>query len=130
MKQQSFRKNWLETFEKLKNRVVSEFGEDGFRLFKESIAKLGTFHYNRKKFLLLGDERKFYDWLRENGYNPFTVYRWFLLERIPDDVRFQLKNGHISQKIASHLHFKRRHESRSKVCIDIRIMGLNLVKSM
>lgn len=109
---------------------MSEFGEDGFRILKESIAKSGTYHYKKKKFMLLGDEKKFYNWLIENSYNPFTVYRWFLLEKIPDDVRFQLKNAHISQKIASRLHFKRRHESKSKVCLDIRIMGLNLVRSM
>ena len=130
MRLQSFRKSWLEAFERLKNRVVSEFGEDGFRLLKESIAKLGTYHYNKKKFMLLGDERRFYNWMIENSYNPFTVYRWFLLEKIPDDVRFQLKNGHISQKIASRIHFKRRQESKSKVCINIKVMGLNLVRSM
>ncbi len=130
MKQPIFRNSWLEAFEGLKKRVVSGFGEDGFRLLKESIAKLASYHYNRKSFMLLGEERKLYAFLVENGFNPFTVYRWFLLERIPDDVRFQLRNGHISQKLASRIHFRRRHESRSKVCVDIRIMGLNLVRSM
>lgn len=130
MKEQRIRKDWIERFEGLKSGIVCEFGEDGFRLLKENIAKLGTYHYNRRKFLLLGEEKKLYNWLIENGYNPFTVYRWFLLERIPDDVRFQLKNGQISQKTASRLHFKRRHESKSNVCVDIKIMGLNLVRSM
>ena len=130
MKERRIRKDWLETFEWLKSGVVSEFGEEGFRLLRENIAKLGTYHYNKNKFLLLGEEKKLYNWLVENGFNPFTVYRWFLLERIPDDVRFQLKNRQMSQKTASRLHFKRKHESKSKVCVDIRIMGLHLVRSM
>ena len=130
MKEQRIRKDWLERFESLKCGVLLEFGEDGFRLLKDSIAKLGTYHYNKRKFLLLGDEKKLYTWLIENGFNPFTVYRWFLLERVPEDIRFQLRNRQISQKTGSRIHFKRRHESESKVCVDIRIMGLNLVRSM
>ena len=31
------------------------------------------------------------------------VYRWALLEKVPDDIRFQLRNHHVSQKKASSL---------------------------
>ena len=130
MKCKNFRNNWLLEFERLKNLVLEEFGEDGFRNLKEISSKLATFHYNKKKLMLLGEERKIYNFLVENSYNPYRVYRWFLLERIPENIRFQLKNGQISQKLASKIHFKRRHESKSKVCLDIKLMGLNLVRSM
>ena len=130
MKELRFRKNWIDEYEKLKTLIVGAFGEDGFRSLKKIISKLGTYHYNKKKYLLLGEERKFYNFLIENGYNPYRVYRWFLLERLPEDVRFQLKRGMISQKTASKLNFKRRHESKNQVCREIKIMAINLVRSM
>ena len=130
MKDKNFRKSWIEEFETLKNRVLEEFSEEGFRNLKDCSAKLATYHYNKKKYMLLGTERKLYHFLIENSYNPYRIYRWFLLERIPEDVRFQLNNGMISQKIASRLNFKRKHESRHKVCLEIKLMGLNLVRSM
>lgn len=130
MKKEVFRKNWLEEFESLKNLILEQFGEDCFRNLQEIMPKLATHHYNKNKFMLLGEERKLYNFLIENRYNPYKVYRWLLLERLPEDIRFQLKNGMISQKIASKMRFKRKHESKSKVCLDIKIMGLNLVRSM
>ena len=130
MKNRSIRKGWIEQFEKLKNLVKVGFGEEGSRNLKEKISKLASYHYNKKKFILLGEDRKLYNFLIENSYNPYRIYRWFLLERVPEDVRFQLKNGMINQKLASKIQFKRRHEGKSKVCVDIKIMGLNLVRSM
>ncbi|MEA2037895.1 MAG: hypothetical protein U9O94_10395 [Nanoarchaeota archaeon] len=130
MKKENFRNNWIEEFESLKNLVIKEFSEDGFRNLKENSAKLATYHYNKRKLMLLGEERKLYNFLIENSYNPYRVYRWFLLERVPDDVRFQLRNRLISQKIASKIHFKRKHESKNKVCLEIKLMGINLVRSM
>lgn len=92
-----------------------------------SIAKKPLY---KRKYILLGQDRKLYEFLIENSYNPYTVYRWFLLEKNPEDVRFQLKNGIINQKLASKIQFKRKHEGRNSTCIDIRLMGLNLVRSM
>lgn len=130
MKSKKFRKDWIEEFESFKKLVLESFGEDCFRNLKKNISKLATYHYNKRKSILLGKERQLYDFLIENSYNPFRVYRWFLFERLPDELRFQLKNRVISQKTASKLHFKRRHESKSKACIDIKLIGLNLVRSM
>ena len=50
--------------------------------------------------------------------------------RTPDDVKHQLRQGLISQKTASKITFKRKHESRSSICMDIKFMGLKLVRSM
>ena len=131
MKVKSFRKkNWLEEFERLQNIVKERFGEDTFRNLREIISKLATYHYNKKKYILLGKDRTLYNFLIENSYNPYTVYRWFLLEKVPEDVKFQIRNGLLNQKLASKINFKRKHESESKICVDIKLMGLNLVRSM
>jgi len=130
VKNEKVRNGWIEDYQTLKDRASERFGEEGVRRLQEIISKLATYHYNKNKYLLLGREKELYNFLIENGYNPFTVYRWALLERLPDDLRFQLKQGAISQKIASKIRFKRRHESKNKVCMDIRLMGLKLVGSM
>jgi len=130
VKYETFRKSWIQQFENLKNLVIEEYGEEYFRNFKEIISKLATYHYNKKKHMLLGKEREVYNFLIDNNYNPYRVYRWFLLERVPDDIKFQLKHGAITQKIASKISFKRRHESKSQACMEIKLMGINLVRSM
>ena len=94
------------------------------------MSKLAHFHYNKKDFILLGEERALYDFLIENSYNPFTVYRWLLLERIPDDIRFQLRQRQISQKKAVSEAFKRKHETNSILSVSIRELGLNLIRRM
>ena len=66
----------------------------------------------------------------ENSYNPYTVYRWALLERIPDEIKFQLKNHYLSQKKASKIVFERRHETETALQIDIKKLGLQLIKEM
>ena len=120
----------LEEFEHLKKLVLNSFGDESFRNFMKKLPKLATYHYNKRKYILLGEDRNFYNFLIENSYNPFRVYRWALLEKVPEEIKFQLKQGMMSQKMASKIHFKRRNESRSKVCMDIKLMGLNLVRSM
>lgn len=94
------------------------------------LGRLGTYHYNKKNGLLFGDEKKLYNLLIENSYNPYTVYRWALLERVPDEIKFQLRNHFLSQKKASKLFFERRHETDTTLQVDIRQLGLQIIKEM
>ena len=129
MKEGYLRKNWLVEYESIKKEVAVRFGEEYVRNFTKIIAKIAQHHY-KKNSMLLGKERELYAFLQEKGHNPFKIYRWCLLERIPEALRFQLKNGMINQKTALHMHFKNRHESENTVCVSIRVQGLNLVRSM
>ena len=70
---------------------------DGRHLLK-LMGKLAHYHYDKKGFIILGVERELYSLLISNSYNSFTVYRWLLLERIPDDLKFELKQKEITQK--------------------------------
>ena len=53
-----------------------------------------------------------------------------LLENIPEDIRFQLKQHHISQKNAISKAFERRHETDLTLGVAIKELGLNLIKRM
>ena len=129
MKESYLRKNWLVEYESIKKEAGIRFGDEYVRNFTKIIAKIAQHHY-KKNSMLLGKERELYAFLSEKGHNPFKIYRWCLLERIPEALRFQLKNGMINQKTALHMHFKNRHESENTVCVAIRVQGLNLVRSM
>ena len=129
MKGTYLRKDWLVEYESIKKEVEVRFGEEFLRNFPKIMARIAQHHY-KKKSMLLGKERELYVFLMEKGHNPFKVYRWCLIERIPEAIRFQLKNGMINQKTALHMHFRNKHESRNHVCVEIRVQGLNLVRSM
>ena len=129
MKETYLRKNWLVEYESIKKEVELRFGEEYLRNFPKIMARIAQHHY-KKKSMLLGKERELYVFLQEKGHNPFKIYRWCLIERIPEAIRFQLKNGMINQKTALHMHFKNRHESENSICVAIRVQGLQLVRSM
>ena len=122
-----------DVFKELENvrRLVSErFPDFDMRNLCVLLGRLGTYHYNRKRSVILGMERRMYDLLIENSYNPYTVYRWALLERVPDEIKFQLRNHFLSQKKASKLFFERRHETDTTLQVDIRQLGLQIIKEM
>jgi hypothetical protein len=129
VKDKFVRKTWLIEYESLKKEALDRFGEEYFRNFHQNIARLAQYHYG-KKGILLGKDKELYDFLRENRHNPYKVYRWCLLERVPETLRFQLKEGTISQKTALNTHFKSRHETESQVCISIKLQGMQLVRGM
>lgn len=124
-----FRKNVFDELDNVKNLVrdiAPDFDSGNLSLM---LGRLGVQHY-KKAGMLLGREKKIYDVLVENGYNPYTVYKWSLLERIPEDVRHQLRNGVIGQKRAMKLSCKRRRENSTTLQINIRQQGLVLVRGL
>lgn len=127
------RKNWLGQYESVKlllQKEFEEFKEIKVRDLCKILGRLGTYHYDKRGKMLLGEERKMYNLLIENGFNPFTVYRWALLERVPQEIRFQLRNHYLSQKKASKIFFERKHETETSLQIDIKELGLRLIKEM
>lgn len=129
VKQFYLRKNWLIEYESIKKKIEVRFGVEFLRHFTKIMARIAQYHY-KKKSMFLGKERELYAFLQEKGHNPFKIYRWCLIERIPEAIRFQLKNGMINQKTALHMHFKSWHESENSICVAIRVQGLQLVRSM
>jgi len=124
------RKNIFEELNKVRKLVEVRFPEIELRDLCKLLGRLGTYHYNKKKNILLGKERDLYNTLIKNSYNPFTAYRWALLEKVPEDIKFQLRNHYLSQKKASKLFFQRRQETDTSLQVDIRQLGLRLIKEM
>jgi len=129
VKNKDVQKNFVEKLNEIRKLVAVRFPNVNMRDV-QFMSKIAHYHYNKKKFIVAGQEKEFYGFLIENGYNPYTIYRWMLLESIPEDIRFQLKQHQISQKKASSAAFGRRHEDDSALALSIREMGLSLVRRM
>jgi len=124
------RKNTFEELEKVKKLIQETIPDFDVRNLCVTLSRAGTYHYKKKKSMLLGEERKLYHLLIENSYNPYTVYRWALLERIPEEIKYQLRNHYLSQKKASRMFFERRHETELSMQSDIKKLGLQIIKEM
>ena len=130
MKQAKVRKNWLIDAEKLRDELLKQFSEWDFRNLTLILGRLGNAHYAKQKPLILGREKELRNYLLDTGHSPFKVYRWFLLMRIPEEIKFQLKNNMISQKNASAQQFLLRHQTASTIGEKIRVLGLELIRGM
>ncbi len=57
-------------------------------------------HYKEKRMDLNEKEMFLYDKLLKYGYNPSTVYKWFLLTKVPEDIKGRIQRQEISQRQA------------------------------
>jgi len=130
MKREDIAQNFIEKLNHLRKLLESRFPAYNMQHLTKNMCQIAHHHYNKKQTILLGEESKIYKFLIENEYNPFTVYRWLLLERIPEDIRFQLRERRISQKKASKIAFKRKHETVTGLGREIMDEGLNLIRRM
>lgn len=130
MKRTNVQKNFISKLNSTRNLINSRLPQLKEQNLCKIMSKIAHYHYDKKKFMLLGFERELYNLLRENELNPYTVYRWLLLERVPDDIRFQLKQQNISQKKALNKAFKRRREGFKELTESIREYGLSLIMRM
>lgn len=124
------RKSCFEELEKVRKLILEHFPDFDARNLCVVLGRLGTHHYRKKKSMLLGKERQLYNLLIENSFNPYTVYRWALLERVPDEIKHQLRNHYLGQKKASKMFFERRHETETVLQVDIKQLGLQIIKEM
>ena len=122
--------NFVTKLEELRKLLVVRFPSLNVRDLTDKMSKLAHYHYNKRDFLIMGEDRELYNFLIENSYNPFTVYRWLLLERVPDEIKWQLRNKQISQKRAITLTIERRTETGSSLAADIKAQGMKLIGGM
>ena len=127
VKNKNVQENFVVKLSSVRSLIDSRLTLIDSRHLLKLMGKLAHYHYNKKKFILLGVERDLYNLLISGGYNPFTVYRWLLLERMPDDLKFKLKQKEITQKKAVALAFERRGEGVKELTQSVRILGLNII---
>jgi hypothetical protein len=130
VEQTNVQKNFITKLSSTRNLIYSRLPQLKEQNLCKIMSKIAHYHYDKKKFMLLGVERELYNILIENSLNPYTIYRWLLLERVPDDIRFQLKQQKISQKKALNKAFKRRREGFKELTQSIREYGLSLIMRM
>lgn len=130
MKQDYVQKDYLRRLTSLKKRLYSEYSWLEGRDLVKLMSKLGHYHYNKKQFILLGEDRDLYNFLMDSGFNPFTVYRWLLLEKVPEDIKYQLKENKLSQRKAISEAFKRKQETSETISLSVKQMGLTLIRGM
>ena len=130
MKREDISQNFIEKLNHLREQLRSRLPTVNMQNLTKMMCQVAHYHYNKKGTFLLGEEKNIYQFLIDNSYNPFTVYRWLLLERVPEDIRFQLREHRISQKKATQMAFKRRHETISTLGKEIIEDGLNLIRRM
>ena len=130
MKDRDVHKNFIEKLLSLKKILESRFSVEILQDLDKTMSRLAHYHYHKKYGFLVGRDRDLYNFLIENSYNPFTVYRWLLLEKLPDDIKFQIKNKQLTQKNGSKQGFVRRHETIEGLSETLRVLGLNLIRRM
>ncbi len=130
MRHENSRLSYIDKLMSARKLVESRFPHLIGRHLDEMISKLAHYHYNKKQFIVLGEEKAVYDLLIENSLNPYTVYRWILLERVPETVRFQLRQGQLNQKKALSKAFQIRRDKLDQTKETIKEMGLILVRGM
>jgi hypothetical protein len=122
--------NFMTKLDEVRKLIVMRLPSIKVQNLFERMSKLAHYHYDKKRFLLIGEDRELYNLLVESSYNPFTVYRWLLLERVPEEVKWQLKNRQVSQKRAITLTLERRRETGSSLATDIKALGMKLIGGM
>lgn len=126
----SIRKSWIEKLNEVKKVLKTRFPELEMRDLRSKMSEIAHYHYNKRNSMILGKDKEIYNILIKNSFNPYTVYRWLLLERVPEDIRFQLKEKQISQKKAFRLAMERKRETNSELGSRIKQLGLQLVRGM
>lgn len=106
----------LEYFKKIKE--VRELLEryfpkkDGDEL-RVMLCRCGHWHNNKSKGTMREDDLMLYEILLKHGYNPSTVYKWILINQLPEDVVGKLRRKELTQKEAISVvaNEKRRQET-------------------
>ncbi len=130
MKYVNSRLSFLDELCSLRDLVESRFPSVDGRSFDDILSKLAHYHYNKKNSILLGLEKDVYYYLIKQGHNPFTVYRWMLLERVPEEVRFQISKGELNQKEALRKAFRIKQNKKDIAGESLKKMGLELIRRM
>ncbi len=107
------RRNQHNVFEQIKSvRALLEpvLGKDCTVI--GSLLRIAKFRLGRIDSLSPIEQRAF-DLLLKNNYNPKTVYEWFLLENVPDNLRQQLIANRISIRSARYEYVKWKRMSHA-----------------
>lgn len=113
----------------IRQMVQTELSQLSSVQLLKPLSRIAHYHYGRKVKLSL-NETLLIDMLKKHRLNPHTVYRWFLLEYAPDDVKLLLSEEKISLKDAQKQSRVLRGERRAEIGIKILDEIRGIVKDM
>jgi len=89
--------NVLDKIEEFKALVKKEFGHVDDRDLKKMVTHLCNQtqggRYKKTKIKLTPDEFKLYELCFRHNYMPDTVYKWFLVEELPEEAKEKIREG-------------------------------------
>lgn len=113
--------------------LLPEIEEDKYL---HMLSHLCNFDKNKKQYWTRDSRKKtrtlrcltsaeivFLDYLLKNNLNPKTTYRWFLVSKLPEDIKDKLKKGFISvsqaRKVATNRLRQRESNEGLSMMVDI-----------
>lgn len=130
MKNQDVQKSFVEKLKSLRKALNEAFPTLDVHNLTKIMSNLAHYHYNKSKCYMIGQDKEIYNFMIENGYNPYTIYRWLMLEKIPEDIKFQLRQKEINQKKAIAKAYERKQETEESLIEEVKRIGLQLVRGL
>ena len=107
MTMKDYQENVFTKLEKFMLIIKKELGDLSKEDLKKNIQRLANWQYKskqeKKKIKLSKDSVIIYEIMLKHKFSPSTVYRWFLLEESPTEIKEQLGAQTISLRTASTL---------------------------
>lgn len=116
--------------------LLPEIEEDKYLVM---LCHLTYYHRNKKQYYerkgkkiktLTEAERILLDYLIKNNLNPKTTYRWFLVSRLPEDLKDKLRKGVIPVAEARRVYTNRIKQRESSAGFGMMEEINNIVKSL
>ncbi|MEK6955476.1 MAG: hypothetical protein AABW52_02360 [Nanoarchaeota archaeon] len=109
------RKNTLRKALRLQNIFKELFLHKTEKEMLHMLCQCGHYHYQQKGTPLSEDAGIMYEYLLTHNYNPYTVYKWFLIFLTDKAIQEEIENNNLSQSKAKRVMVTRRkHEEISR----------------
>jgi hypothetical protein len=104
------RKTTLKKALMLKNIFHELFLHKSDKELLHMLSQCGHHHYGQKHTSLNAEGRIMYEYLVSHNYNPYTVYKWFLLFLTAEAVKEDIENNKLTQLRARKIVVTRRKQ--------------------
>mgnify|MGYP001569266840 FL=1 len=116
---EKIKKKYLQKVEVLKGLFKTIFpGIDDDNLVI-LLGRCSHYHCNDRNHLG-EDEAILYDFLLKNNLNPCTVYKWFLVHNMPENIQELLQKGKLTQRQALKLSTNERRQKENTLGLELR----------
>ncbi|MBI2148968.1 hypothetical protein HYU23_04765 [Candidatus Woesearchaeota archaeon] len=101
------RRNTLKKALRLQNTFRDLFSHKSEKELHFMLSQCAHFHYRQKNQPLNEECKVMYEYLLTHNYNPYTVYKWFLIFATDEIIREEIETNSLSQKQAKNVVYTR-----------------------